>query len=140
MPIAPSLRKHYGYRWKTYDRPAAMQRAHYQCVRCGLPDWPVHYCPACAHIPRQPRRSRLEGAHLDANPANRDTENIGIFCHLCHRAHDYKDWIAKHREYLKRAREERIDAKDAARPFLARLIELDKSRVAADGPLLQEAL
>lgn len=57
------------------------------------------------------KRSQLEIAHLDGNPAHTSEGNLAVLCKTCHRAHDYKIWAA-------RCRETRAARKDRARPLL----------------------
>lgn len=103
------LRHFYGHLWRTVDRPAALLRAGYECVRCAIPDRPMGLS------------SSLDGAHLDGNPENRSDENIAVLCRRCHRAADYAGWALKYRAWLVLERERRADLLDAGRPILQML-------------------
>lgn len=101
----------YGHAWRTRIRPAALQRDHWECVRCGLGDRAMGL------------RSALDVAHLSGDTSDTSDENLAVLCRRDHRANDYASWAAKFREYLALERERRIAEKDNSRPILRFLSE-----------------
>ena len=101
MPIAPEFRHLYGYAWRTKIRPRVV-------ARCKGP-FGRTYCEWCRRA-----TSRIEVAHLDGDPRNRDDENLAGLCSTCHKRHDYPIWAAK-------ARQTRRARKDRGRPLLGEL-------------------
>lgn len=110
MPAAARANR-YGYHWRTKIRPAVLARDGRRCVRCGDGD-----------RPRSSGRSYLEIAHLDPN-GGWDLENLATMCVPCHKREDYPTWAPAQRAAQVERREQRIDAKDAARPILAYIRE-----------------
>jgi len=81
-----------------------------------------------------------EGAHLDGDPTNNEEDNLAYLCRKRHRAHDRREWAAKFSAWIRRRREERIEAKDNARPItrLLALMEQGLDEAAAAEQLWKE--
>lgn len=93
MPISPDLKPLYGHEWRTKTRPRVLDRCQGRCERCRR------------------RVQRIEVAHLDGNPRNRDDDNLAGLCCTCHKRHDFPEWSRK-------ALATRQARKDRGRPLL----------------------
>jgi len=134
MPHAPELRKHFGWKWRTVTRPAALKRAGGQFQL----DWNGRekyiggaHCEICGWVERAPgrRRSKLDVAHLDHQPGHDDPDNLAVMCHKgCHGTYDRKEW-------KRRTAETRAARNDAARPILEFLQRGQAAQTAVDAIL-----
>ena len=109
FPMRAEFRKFYGRKWRKIRR-RILERAGWECERCGLPDRPMGLI------------STLEVAHLSGEPsADPDEDGLACLCHRCHRRHDYQQWFEQFQVWLRRERERRAEAKDRERPILVLL-------------------
>lgn len=96
-----------------FARPEGSRRERYagqaQCQRCGKRD------------PFTGGRRRFHVCHLvipAGEPGHDADHNLAVLCPKCHKAHDRPSWARKLAAYFLARAEQRIIAKDLARPIL----------------------
>jgi hypothetical protein len=91
------MAKPYGWKWRRYTRREVL-------ARVGAVQG-VGPCQTCHKV------KKLDVAHLDGDNGNDDPGNLAALCRKCHCRRDYP--VAQ-----PRAKETRLDRKDAGRPLL----------------------
>lgn len=111
MPIQKDIRrKHYGKEWQQLSKRLRTVRAGNKCEWCHAENYKPH--------PVTKSKVILTVAHFNHITGDDREENLVVLCQRCHLSLDRQQHVENAKKTWAKKREQAIDERDAARPFL----------------------